>query len=108
MPVAVYSSASLQKNKGAHRIGIVPEIAASLGAWLRTRTPGQPIFRGNAFIRMAEMLRHDPAAAGVPYLDAAGEVFDSHNLQVQRGTSCGWAGCRSSRRWRYSNTPSRS
>lgn len=85
MPVAVYSSASLQKNKGAHSIGIVPEIAASLGAWLRTRTPGQPIFRGNAFIRTAEMLRHDLTAAGVPYLDAAGEVFDSHNLRVQRG-----------------------
>ncbi len=83
VPVAVYSTARMQKNKGAHGVGIHPQIASALGEWLKTRTPGRHIFPGRAFLRTAQLLRHDLTAAKLPYKDATGSEFDFHSLRIQ-------------------------
>lgn len=105
-PVAVFSSARLQKNKSAHGISLVPPIRAMVGAWLASRPPGERVLPAFASARTADMLRHDLEAARVAWVaagnteaerrtrdrsnalkftDAAGQVFDFHSLRVQTG-----------------------
>lgn len=83
VPVAVYSSARMQKNKSALGLDLSPHIRQAVGEWLKGRPPGQPIFRGVASNRTAEMLRHDLRTAGIPFRDASGRVFDFHSLRIQ-------------------------
>lgn len=47
----------------------------------RERPPEARLWPGTWYENAAEMLRHDLAAAGIPYEDAAGRVFDFHALR---------------------------
>ena len=106
LPVAVHSSARLQKNKSAHGVDLVPAIRAAVGGWLADRPPGLPIFPAHVTARTADMIREDLAAArtawiaegktdedrrrraasnALTFTDAAGQVFDFHSLRVQTG-----------------------
>lgn len=107
LPVAVYSAARLQKNKGAHGVEVLRGIAPTLARWLKTIPPGRRLFDGRVFLRTAELLAHDLAVARagwvaeaesekererrelsdcLRYRNAAGEVFDFHSLRVQTAT----------------------
>jgi integrase len=61
------------------------DVAADLHPWLAAREPGAPAF-DLPFDDGARMLRRDLKAAGVPYKDAAGRVFDFHSLRAQYAT----------------------
>jgi len=112
-PVAVYSSARLQKNREAHGVPLVQHIRAELAAWLMTRPPGQPLFPVSPHRRTAEMLHRDLATARAVWIaegktkaeratreasdvlkptNAAGEVFDFHTLRIQTGSMLAAAG----------------
>lgn len=56
--------------------------------WLAAKAPGARLFPGNRdwHRRAAAVLRHDLAAAGIPYRDAAGQVFDFHALRAEFAT----------------------
>ena len=68
-----------------------PELAADLLVWLSGKPSGQAVFplpdRG------ADMLKLDLEAAGIPYRDEAGPVFDFHALRSQCATLMDQAGC---------------
>ncbi len=79
--------------KGAALASIVPPRrikAADLAGFVAAIPPGSAVFplpdKG------AAMLRRDLAAAGIPYRDDAGQVFDFHSLRCQCATLADAAG----------------
>jgi len=67
------------------------DLAEELAAFLAPLAPGAPVFPLPAE-KGAKMLRVDLAAAGIPYFDAAGLVFDFHSLRCQCATLADAAG----------------
>src|SRR5262249_43371381 len=67
------------------------DLVEDLAAFVAMLPPGTPVFplpRGKG----AEMLRVDLKAAGIPYRDAAGLVFDFHSLRCETATLADAAG----------------
>jgi integrase len=59
------------------------DTAAMMRDYLRGRPAGRPVWPGNWPDDAAEVLRADLDAAGIPYLDANGRVYDFHALRHQ-------------------------
>jgi integrase len=59
------------------------DTAAMMRDYLRDRQAGQPVWPGNWHPAAAAILRADLAAAGIPYTDAEGRVYDFHALRHQ-------------------------
>jgi hypothetical protein len=87
LPVAVYSSARMQKNRDAHGVAVHPDVGRRLAPLLAATPPGTPVFRGTVdwWEDASKMVQADLTAAGIPYRDAAGQVFDFHALRGQCG-----------------------
>src|SRR5262249_53376733 len=68
------------------------DLADDLAAYVATLEPGAPVFPLPRRGRGAEMLRVDLDAAGIPYRDAAGLVFDFHSLRCETATLADQAG----------------
>jgi site-specific recombinase XerC len=84
-PPTVRVAAAYTKN-GNEAVQPLPlDIAADLRSWLAARPAGAAAF-DMPHGRGARMLRFDLEAAGVPYRDAAGRVFDFHALRCQFAT----------------------
>lgn len=86
-PVAVYSEARLQKNKSAHGIPLSPAAGSALAPWLAAKAAGRPLWPGRPtwITEASRILQLDLKAAGIPFRDAAGQVFDFHALRSQFG-----------------------
>jgi len=59
------------------------DLAALLREWLQGKAQRGKLWPGKWHENAAEMLRHDLDAAGIPYEDSAGQVFDFHALRHQ-------------------------
>ena len=84
-------AAAYTKNGDPATLPLPPDLAADVAPFLAGIPRGEPVFRlpkGGG----AEMLRTDLAAAGIPYRDAAGRVFDFHSLRCQCATLADLAG----------------
>lgn len=115
-PVAITTSARIQKSGKAHTVPIHPEFAADLAAWLASKPASGPLWSGwaNWSDRGADLVKHDLAIAReawiseagkdkaerarreasdrMRYRDAAGEVADFHSLRGSFITSLAVAG----------------
>jgi integrase len=60
-----------------------PDVAEMMRQYLAGRPAGSPVWPGNWTGSSAQMVRRDLEAAGLPYRDEAGKVFDFHSLRVQ-------------------------
>jgi integrase len=89
-PATVTVAAGYTKNGEPATLPLPSDLAADLARFVATVTPGRPVFplpnRG------ADMLKPDLAAAGIPYRDGAGLVFDFHALRCQCATLADRAG----------------
>ena len=56
-------------------------MAGAFRVYLAGHPARQTLWPGAWHLHAAEMLRHDLAAAGIPYRDAEGHVFDFHGLR---------------------------
>jgi len=94
LPVSVYSPAKSQKAGQAHGIPLSQDAARLLAPWLKERPAGVPLFRNppGSKPHASKILKHDLTAAGIPYKDAAGQVFDFHSLRVQFGVMLALSG----------------
>jgi integrase len=88
---SVTVAACYTKNGQTAVLPLPSDLADDLAAFVATLAPGSPVFplptRKGAVI-----LRHDLRAAGIPYRDAAGLVFDFHALRCQTATLADAAG----------------
>ncbi|QEH34270.1 site-specific tyrosine recombinase XerC [Aquisphaera giovannonii] len=85
-------TAGYTKNGEAATLPLPRDLAHDLAAYVASLPPGEPIFPFPRRGRGAEMLRVDLAAAGIPYRDAAGLVFDFHSLRCETATLADQAG----------------
>jgi integrase len=60
-----------------------PDVAELMAGYLRGKPRRQPLWPGCWKNDGAELVRHDLAAAGIPYVDEDGAVFDFHALRGQ-------------------------
>ena len=88
---SVTVAAGYTKNGQTATFPLPAELAADLAAYVATVPPGTPVFRLKAD-KGAKMLRFDLKAAGIPYRDAAGLVFDFHSLRCETATLADAAG----------------
>jgi integrase len=91
-PATVTVAAGYTKNGEPATLPLPSDLANDLRAYVATLSPGTPIFPLPRRGRGAEMLRVDLAAAGIPYRDAAGLVFDFHSLRCETATLADSAG----------------
>jgi integrase/recombinase XerD len=86
-------AARSEKARRGDRLPLHPEAAAELRRYTRRVMPGAPLWPGPwaEQCAAAKMLKHDLAAAGIPYRTAEG-VFDFHSLRVQFITNLARAG----------------
>lgn len=75
-------------------VPIHPGLVARLKEWLDARPTGRPLWPGTwaSHHQAARMLRIDLKAAGIPYRDQRGRVFDFHALRGQFITALARAG----------------
>jgi integrase len=88
---SVTVAAGYTKNGQAATLPLTRELADDLAPYLTTIAPEAPAFplpEG----RGADMLKVDLQAAGIPYRDEAGRVFDFHSLRCQLATLADQAG----------------
>ncbi len=92
--LGVKITAADAKDRCAETLPIPSAVSELVGTWLLGRKAGEPVFRGwnDWSTRGARMIEEDLAAAGLPYRDAAGEVFDFHALRAQYITMLAQAG----------------
>jgi integrase len=88
---AVDIKAAYAKNGQTATLSIPDDLAADLVRYVASLPSGRPIFplprdKGAAMVRM------DLEAAGIPYRDAAGRVFDFHSMRCQLATLADAAG----------------
>jgi integrase len=60
-----------------------PDIATLLKAYIAGKPKGAPLWPGSWAEDGAEIVRQDLTAAGIPYLDTEGRVYDFHALRHQ-------------------------
>lgn len=89
---SVTVKASYTKNGDPATLPLPRDLADDLAAYVATAAPEEPIFPLPRRGRGAEMLRVDLAAAGIPYRDDAGLVFDFHSLRCETATLADAAG----------------
>src|SRR5262249_4449198 len=89
---SVTVAAAYTKNRDPATLPIPGELVDDLAAYVATLSPGTPVFPLPRRGRGAEMLRIDLEAAGIPYRDAAGLVFDFHALRCEMATLADAAG----------------
>jgi len=74
------------KNKRTREQALSPGLCAELREFLSSKLPAVKAF-GGSYVqltdRTADMLREDLDAAGLPYKDDRGNVFDFHSLRVE-------------------------
>jgi site-specific recombinase XerC len=77
--------AAYSKNRREAQQPVHPDLVPLLRTWLAARPVGQPLWPGrwHDSRRAAKMIRHDLAAAGIPYKDRDGRVYDFHALRAQ-------------------------
>lgn len=69
-------------------IPLASDLATALGSWIADteRGPDDRLFRVAGFCSLMRAWRKDLRAAGIPYRDAEGRVFDFHSLRKCLGT----------------------
>jgi integrase len=81
---SVTIQAAYTKNGQTATLNLQPDVADDLRLWVAPLPSDSPVFllpdRG------ADMLKIDLEAAGIPYRDASGLVFDFHSLRCQTAT----------------------
>jgi integrase len=80
-PVAVFPGETTKRGEPLKK-RLAPGLAAELKAWVEKtgRRPDDPVFDLPKYPNTRE-LRKDLKAAGIPYRDDAGEVFDQHSFK---------------------------
>jgi len=90
-PPTVTVTAGNAKNRQTATLPLPPDLAEDLRPFVAAIAPGEPVFpMPNR--EGARMLKPDLEAAGIPYEDADGRVFDFHSLRCQLATSLDQAG----------------
>jgi integrase len=77
--------AGYTKNGETATLSLPAELVADLKPYAGRCEAGKPVFPLQVS-KGATMLRHDLKAAGIPYRDAAGLVFDFHSLRCEMAT----------------------
>jgi integrase len=98
-------AAAYAKNRRQDTLALSAGLALRLRCYLAPKLPAAPAFALPR--RTADMLRADLAAAGLPYRDDAGAVFDFHALRVQCATDLARGGAlpaEAQRRLRHSTS----
>src|SRR5262249_22488572 len=88
---SVTVAACYTKNGDPATLPLPRDLADDLAVYVATLAAGTPVFplpEGKG----AEMLRADLQAAGIPYRDDAGRVYDFHSLRCQMATLADQAG----------------
>ncbi len=83
-PPTVTIQAGQQKNRRRHEIPLRKRLADELRDHLALKGPDAPAFASTRYT--AKMIRHDLEAAGLPPVDAEGNVIDFHSLRHTTGT----------------------
>ena len=85
---AVTARAETTKGLKAHTVPLPADAGRRLGGWVAGKPPGRPVWEMTSYCAgdLAKVLRADLRAAGIPYQDAAGAVFDFHALRGQCAT----------------------
>ena len=84
-------AAAYTKNGQTATLPLPAELVDDLAAYVAPLAPGRPIFPLQAE-KGAKMLRRDLKAAGIPYRDGGGLVFDFHSLRCEMATLADAAG----------------
>jgi Phage integrase family len=79
------------KNGNTATLPIPNELVDDLASYVAAMTPGRPVFPLPTE-KGAKMLRRDLKAAGIPYRDNGGLVFDFHSLRCEMATLADAAG----------------
>src|SRR5262249_34848723 len=87
---SVTIQAANSKNGQTDTLDLPPDVASDVAEWIRGRPRKVPVFPPPG--RAAARLRVDLEAAGLPYRDEAGKVFDFHALRCQLATLADRAG----------------
>jgi integrase len=83
----VHLPGELTKNGKDARLPLSQHLAALLAEWTAGRGPDEPVLRVPRRTNgVVEILKRDLAAAGIPYVDEQGRVFDFHSLRKSLGT----------------------
>jgi len=77
----VMVKAAYSKNREQSVLPLRTDVAELLRPWIDTLSPHERIWPGSWGQRAAKMVRIDLNAAGIPYKDEAGRVFDFHALR---------------------------
>jgi integrase len=88
---SVTVAAGYTKNRRPTTLPMPHDLAEDLRPYVATIKPGSPIFplpKGKG----SRLIRRDLKAAGIPYRDAAGLVFDFHSLRCELATLADAAG----------------
>ena len=88
---SVTVAAAYTKNGAPATMPVPDELAQDLAPYVASLGSGMPVFPLPAQ-KGAKMLRHDLRAAGIPYRDAGGLVFDFHSLRCETATLADAAG----------------
>ena len=75
---AVTVAAAYSKRRRDDRQPLPPSMVPMLRSWIAYKAPGKPLL-GDLTKHTADMLRHDLAAAGIPYRDNNDQVADFHS-----------------------------
>ena len=91
---AATAAAAYTKHRKRDELPLHSALVDQMQSWLATRPKGKPLWPGTWAQNRhgAEMLRADLKAAGIPYKDRAGRVFDFHALRGQFVTMLAMAG----------------
>ena len=88
---SVTVAACYAKNGQTATLSLTSDLADDLAAYVAQIPPGRPIFP-LPHDKGAAMVRVDLKAAGIPYRDAGGLVFDFHSLRCELATLADAAG----------------
>lgn len=93
-PPTLTLAAGANKSRKARVWPLHAEVAAQLRGWLAGKPAAAKLWPGRwaVDLRGAELMRADLEAAGIPYEDAQGRVYDLHALRGQYGTNLARAG----------------
>ena len=75
--------AAYAKNRTEAVLPLTAELAGQLRQYCQGRPRTQPVFPGPWWLDAAELVLADLQAAGLPYVDEDGEVYDFHALRHQ-------------------------
>jgi integrase len=75
--------AAYSKRRRKDVLDLRPDLANMMRSYVEGKPFGEPLWPGGWSADGAEIIRVDLAAAGIPYLDAAGRAYDFHALRHQ-------------------------